>query len=190
MARKKKRPEGSVCKPCWELKYCPYGHLVEYFPWAGAAESGISAETRYKESIGALTSGQLNTEDEVWEEVESLHLFRPGNWNYIQEYSPEEVNCKVFGHACPVFFAQSGGTETVERRLEGRYIPRAVMLQVVRRDNHVCQECHKYVPDNEIEFDHIIPVAKGGPTSVTNLRLLCRPCNRVKSDAMRGLLIK
>jgi hypothetical protein len=21
-----------VCKPCWELKYCPYGSLVEYFP--------------------------------------------------------------------------------------------------------------------------------------------------------------
>ena len=22
----------SVCKPCWELKYCPYGPLVENFP--------------------------------------------------------------------------------------------------------------------------------------------------------------
>jgi hypothetical protein len=21
-----------VCKPCWELKYCPYGYLVEQFP--------------------------------------------------------------------------------------------------------------------------------------------------------------
>jgi hypothetical protein len=22
----------NVCKPCWELKYCPYGPLVETFP--------------------------------------------------------------------------------------------------------------------------------------------------------------
>ncbi|MFL6351651.1 MAG: hypothetical protein ACJ74Z_07350 [Bryobacteraceae bacterium] len=22
----------AVCKPCWELKYCPYGPLVEQFP--------------------------------------------------------------------------------------------------------------------------------------------------------------
>ncbi len=22
----------NVCKPCWELKYCPYGPLVEQFP--------------------------------------------------------------------------------------------------------------------------------------------------------------
>src|SRR4051794_31072799 len=21
-----------ICKPCWELKYCPYGPLVEQFP--------------------------------------------------------------------------------------------------------------------------------------------------------------
>lgn len=27
-----------VCKPCWELKYCPYGPLVEQFPLAGDCE--------------------------------------------------------------------------------------------------------------------------------------------------------
>jgi hypothetical protein len=27
-----KRRVSSVCKPCWELKYCPYGPLVEEFP--------------------------------------------------------------------------------------------------------------------------------------------------------------
>lgn len=27
----KKRPN-AICKPCWELKYCPYGPLVEDFP--------------------------------------------------------------------------------------------------------------------------------------------------------------
>jgi hypothetical protein len=25
----------AICKPCWELKYCPYGPLVEEFPLAG-----------------------------------------------------------------------------------------------------------------------------------------------------------
>ena len=27
-----KRRTKHVCKPCWELKYCPYGPLVEDFP--------------------------------------------------------------------------------------------------------------------------------------------------------------
>jgi len=34
------------------------------------------------------------------------------------------------------------------------------MLQVVRRDDHVCQICFKYARDDEIEFDHVIPVAR------------------------------
>jgi hypothetical protein len=25
----------NVCKPCWELRYCPYGPLVEAFPLLG-----------------------------------------------------------------------------------------------------------------------------------------------------------
>ncbi|MCO5203453.1 MAG: HNH endonuclease [Anaerolineae bacterium] len=24
----------SVCKPCWEIKYCPYGSLIEQFPFS------------------------------------------------------------------------------------------------------------------------------------------------------------
>ncbi|MBK6959397.1 MAG: HNH endonuclease [Nitrosomonas sp.] len=59
------------------------------------------------------------------------------------------------------------------------------MLQVVRRDGHICQSCRINVPDNEIEFDHIIPVSKGGPTTVENLRILCRTCNRKKSDSLK-----
>ena len=28
----------NVCKPCWELKYCPYGPLVEDFPLLGPTQ--------------------------------------------------------------------------------------------------------------------------------------------------------
>lgn len=189
MAKRKKFPTGSVCKPCWELKYCPYGHLVEYFPFAGDQRTPAEVKSRYDEALVRLLSSGCESEQEVWHEVEDLHINRPANWEYIQEYSPDEVNCKIFGHACPVFFAQSDGTETKDGRLDGRHIPRQIMLQVVRRDNHVCQACYKYVPDDEVEFDHIIPFSRGGPTSVANLRLLCRSCNRKKSNAMDGLLV-
>ena len=56
------------------------------------------------------------------------------------------------------------------------------------RDNHICQICYKYVPDTEVEFDHIIPYSNGGPTTVENIRLLCRSCNRIKSDALDELI--
>lgn len=35
-----------------------------------------------------------------------------------------------------------------------------------------------------MEIDHFVPVARGGTNDAANLRLLCRLCNRAKSDQM------
>ena len=142
----------------------------------------------YDETLASLASGQSKTEHDIWGDIEALHYMRPGLWEQLAEYEPEDVGCKIFGHTCPVFFCQSGATETTVGRPEGRYVPRDVMLKVVRRDNHVCQLCYTYVPDDQVEFDHIIPFSKGGVTSVENIRLLCRTCNRKKSNALDSLL--
>ena len=188
MPRRKPYPKGAVCKPCWELHYCPYGYLVEYFPGPGAGWTPELAEQQYNEALRELSHGTPKTEKEVWDLVGRLHFTRPGLFAQLEAYEPEDVACRIFGHTCPVFFARSGATETAEGRVEGRHIPRQVMLQVVRRDNHVCQVCLKYVRDDEVEFDHIIPLSKGGPTTVQNLQLLCRKCNRKKSNALDAVL--
>ncbi|BAS26819.1 hypothetical protein LIP_0962 [Limnochorda pilosa] len=69
-----------------------------------------------------------------------------------------------------------------------RAIPHEVMLKVVRRDGQICQICHQPVPDNQVEFDHIIPWSRGGPTTPENLRLVHSECNRRKRDALDELL--
>jgi len=180
-------PKDTPCKPCWELKYCPYGWLVELslFP----AEKGVPAHVAelFDEAQDSLASGSVEQADVFGEAVRLLHLM-PSTWSEIEGYSEEDIGCKIFGHVCPVFWAGSGATETIDSRRQGRHVPRDVLLQVVRRDNHVCQACHSYVPDDQIELDHIIPYSKGGPTTVANLRLLCRTCNRKKSDSLNELL--
>jgi len=188
MPRKPRFPAGSVCKPCWELKYCPYGPLVELFPLPPFG-SPRDTEASYKSALKALMAGGAKTEEGVWGEVERLFANRPWMEEQIREFPDEEVGCKIWGHVCPVFFVQSGATETKESRSEGRRVPQDVMLKVVRRDNHICQLCYQYVPDDQIEFDHIIPFSKGGPTTVENLRLLCRTCNRNKSNSLSELLM-
>jgi hypothetical protein len=124
----------AICKPCWELKYCPYGSLVEEFPIA---------------------------ED-------------------------SEYTCRIFGHICPVFKVAEPLTETIEQRNIGRNIPNQIKMKVNRRDNFVCQKCRKNVMDEEVNYDHIIPFSKGGPTDVSNIQILCEVCNKSKGNSYEG----
>jgi hypothetical protein len=56
-------------------------------------------------------------------------------------------------------------------------IPRSVRLFVWQRDEGKCVECGSQA---DLEYDHLIPVVKGGANTERNIRLLCEPCNRRK----------
>jgi hypothetical protein len=60
-------------------------------------------------------------------------------------------------------------------------IPEAVRNSVWNRDGGVCTNCGS---NEKLEFDHIIPVAKGGSSTARNLQLLCEPCNRRKGSQL------
>ena len=69
--------------------------------------------------------------------------------------------------------------ELGDERPKRSYIPSAVKQEVWQRDQGFCVECGS----NELlEFDHIIPVSKGGANTTRNIQLLCEHCNRTKSD--------
>lgn len=243
-----------VCKPCWELKYCPYGPLVEQSPLlpitreskelhnaylskcleTGKVGSdkplddnqrqlytkfveGIDPDDYESDPTGEITIMQLMgrgkseklTKEAVIQSIEqmkeSLQTGIDGYTNDISEeqyiyfeetiknYDPNdypteipkdflEAQCTVFGHICPAIFNAEQITETEELRRSGRYISFKVKIRVVRRDNYTCQHCSKHLKDNEVEFDHIIPVSKGGSSEEHNIRLTCFDCNRSKSD--------
>lgn len=60
-----------------------------------------------------------------------------------------------------------------------RHIPDDVRREVYARDDGQCVKCKAI---DYLEFDHIIPHAKGGANTVNNVQLLCRRCNQKKSD--------
>lgn len=117
-----------------------------------------------------------------------IRHFKTHDYPEIVPRAVASTACSVFGHICPVFFVGSGFTETREGRRQSRSITRETMLQVIRRDGQICQACHKPVPDNEVEFDHIIPYSRGGTTTAHNLRLVHRNCNRTKGASLQALL--
>lgn len=69
-------------------------------------------------------------------------------------------------------------TEKVEDR-PSRHISREVRQRVWQRYGGKCADCSA---DDYLEYDHIIPHAKGGSNSENNVQLLCRRCNLKKSD--------
>lgn len=107
--------------------------------------------------------------------------FNPNDYPIKHSKSDSAKACSVFGHLCPVFFVNEKFTETNELRRISRNIPRHIMLRVVRRDNNQCQICGRILKDSDIEFDHIIPISKGGSSEENNIRVTCLDCNRNKS---------
>ncbi|TQM25796.1 TerD family protein [Nocardia bhagyanarayanae] len=60
---------------------------------------------------------------------------------------------------------------------DSRSIPQEVKAEVWQRDGGKCVECGSA---HYLEFDHVIPLSRGGATSASNLQILCRACNRAK----------
>lgn len=144
-----------------------------------------SIKSRYKQ---AIESGIMDSRHPI--EPPRLAWFKSVLGRYNPDNHPEIIPeifqsavCNIFGHVCPVFFAAEALTESSEGRRIGRQsIPFAMRMRIVRRDNYTCQECSRHLRDDEVEFDHIIPVSKGGSSEEHNIRLTCFDCNRGKSD--------
>ncbi|MBL7161817.1 MAG: HNH endonuclease [Anaerolineales bacterium] len=58
-------------------------------------------------------------------------------------------------------------------------ISERVRIEVWRRDNGQCVRCGSR---EKLEYDHIIPVSKGGSNTTRNIELLCEKCNRSKGN--------
>ena len=58
-------------------------------------------------------------------------------------------------------------------------IPENVRIEVWRRDGGKCARCGSR---EKLEYDHIVPISKGGSNTARNIELLCEKCNRSKSN--------
>jgi len=80
---------------------------------------------------------------------------------------------------------QVANFEAVEKNLSEpivrRALPDDVRLLVWTRDGGVCVRCGGA---SDLQFDHLIPLSRGGGDQAENIQLLCRSCNLAKSDRL------
>lgn len=70
-------------------------------------------------------------------------------------------------------------TESAEAAFERPRIPESVRVEVWRRDGGQCARCGSR---EKLEYDHIVPISKGGSNTARNIELLCEKHNRSKSN--------
>jgi 5-methylcytosine-specific restriction endonuclease McrA len=55
-------------------------------------------------------------------------------------------------------------------------------INVYTRDGFRCQYCGVKKPVDELNYDHVVPRSRGGPTNFLNLTTSCYPCNTRKGN--------
>lgn len=124
----------------------------------------LRSQTRYKQKNYVKSSYKVNVITNSFEY----------NYEYIQRRYDDLAD---IGFECTLRAYHSKN----QRKLATRELRERIMI----RDNYTCQLCGKHMPDEVgLQIDHIIPIAKGGKTVASNLRVLCSKCNNLKSDKM------
>ena len=102
----------------------------------------------------------------IGEEVEKLHRDEEvGKGAKIYEY----VLCK-------------DQDPYAERLLNLRQFDERQKRIAYEKQNGLCNKCKKHFEIDEMEGDHIIPWSEGGETIQENCQMLCKSCNRHKSN--------
>ena len=102
------------------------------------------------------------------------------------EYAEIHPEAKVCGHCAEVvanvFNRYHGGVwltwpNPPSGNKPQRTVPMGMKWDVFVRDDFTCKHCGSR---RHLEPDHIIPMCKGGETTLENLQTLCRRCNGKK----------
>lgn len=87
-----------------------------------------------------------------------------------------------FGHETLTGLSGHPGIPAPVGQRVGRFISQDVKIAVSVRDGGRCRQCGSR---DQLHFDHVIPVSRGGANTPANVQLLCGSCNRAKSAKLR-----
>ncbi len=143
----------------------------------------------------------VDFDDKVFDDEENFWTFANESERFypaIEELSDEVFHVlfvdlmflQKFNALCAGYIDQSGfggNYRTSTRTLKRVNIPVWARRAVFHRDRGECRSCKRSLAAviNRLEterYDHIVPLARFGPNDVTNLQLLCEPCNSAKSS--------
>lgn len=91
-------------------------------------------------------------------------------FDYLLEFVEEEYS--------PI---NEESADNEDEKITDRYVSKITSLAVWKRDLGKCVQCGS---QEKLEYDHVIPVSKGGSNTERNIQILCEKCNRMKSNSI------
>lgn len=108
----------------------------------------------------------------------TLHQFISKRYVNELEYMLTTLGILIEYDWVPLALKEAGDVEDIT----DRNIPTSVKMYVWQRDGGKCVQCKS---QEKLEYDHIIPVSKGGSNTERNIQLLCENCNRKKGATIQ-----
>jgi TPR repeat protein len=156
----------------WQ-KAAKRGHSDAQFYLAASYSSGIGVPQSLVESYkwANLASAQGHQDAQILRD----NLAKKMPSKEIAQAQRRAI-AEAANHATPPGFQDS------ESQQNRQAIPSDVRREIWRRDGGRCVKCGSRAA---LEYDHIIPVARGGSNTARNIELLCEVCNRSKRDSIQ-----
>jgi hypothetical protein len=108
----------------------------------------------------------------LFEELKGLLAHKRLNLDQVLALAFEAANEKLKKDK---FKINANFNTPVAKPCTKRTVPASVKREVYERDNGRCTRCRGTY---KLEYDHIVPYAMGGESTIDNLRILCFSCNQ------------
>ena len=141
---------------------------VAYYTGGGVPQNYVEA---YKWANLAAAQGK--------EKAKEAQEFRD---EVTQKMTPSQIEEGQRLSSIEVLKIQNPKNQTLQGSPIRMAISSEVRREVWRRDGGVCVKCGSRL---NLEYDHIVPVSKGGSNTARNIELLCQACNRAKSASIQ-----
>ena len=95
--------EDAYPKPCKLLGFCPYGPIVEEYPFQEAAKIYAREHNMWVKFIVENELGQGR-----WEKCSKDDLEATEDLNHAVQFVDDPYSCSIFEHDCPVYYVAEG----------------------------------------------------------------------------------
>lgn len=169
-----------------------YGFLVQYVAPNGKSARREYNEVKVKDVIWRIRHDRkLKEEKEVTDRVKGEEKDRRRGVERERIQNEARFKRKADDKERRVKREKTQDAERIKREeeyerkkvkeKERSKLTKSMRYDVIKRDSFKCVLCGRGGSDGvTLEVDHIIPVSRGGRTEMSNLRTLCRDCNRGK----------